>query len=55
MSTKRQKPVAFAEHPLSQDEKFAITSKGFKIVDIKYAPEKLPDGAKLFKKQQAKK
>ncbi|AZU97867.1 hypothetical protein [Vibrio phage LP.2] len=52
---KRQKPVAFVEHPITDDEKFEITSKGFKIVDLKYKPEKLPEGAKVFEKPKAKK
>lgn len=49
------KPVAFVEHPITAQEKFDITSKGFKIVDIKFAPNKLPEGAKLFKKEKPKK
>lgn len=45
-----EKKLAFVEHPITKQEKFDITSKGFKIVDIKYAPDKLPDGAKKFEK-----
>ena len=51
---KREKKVAFAEHPLTQEEKEAITNKGFKIVDIRYKPEKLPEGAKVFEKSKPK-
>lgn len=50
----REKKIAFAEHPLTQDEKYAITDKGYKIVDIRFAPKELPEGAKLFKKPKKK-
>lgn len=52
--SRRIKPVAFAEHPLTADEKYELTSKGFKVVDIKFAPEKLADGDKLVKKAKTK-
>lgn len=51
---RRIKPVAFVEHPLTADEKFEITSKGFKIVDIKFTPEKLSEGDKVIKKAKEK-
>ena len=52
--TRRNKPVAFCEHPLTADEKFELTSAGFKIVDIKFMPEKLNEGDKAFKKPKPK-
>lgn len=51
---KREKPIAFVEHPITEDEKFDIVSKGFRIVDIRFAPEKLPEGAKKFEKPKKK-
>lgn len=50
----RERKIAFAEHPLTQDEKYALIDKGFKIVDVRFAPEKLPDGAKMFLKEKPK-
>ena len=52
--SRRVKPTAFAEHPLTADEKFEITSAGFKIVDIKFMPEKLAEGDKALKKPKTK-
>ena len=52
---KRQKPTAFVEHPITQDEKFDIVAKGFKIVDIRFMPKKLAEGDKVFEKPKAKK
>ena len=52
---RRVKPVAFTEHPLTADEKFELTSKGFKIVDIKFAPKDLADGDKIFEKPKKSK
>jgi len=52
--SRRIKPVAFCEHPLTADEKFELTSAGFKIVDIKFMPEKLSEGDKAFKKPKKK-
>ena len=49
--------VAFVEHPVSKDEKHALNREGYKVVDIKFKPAKLPDGAKVVEKpkSQAKK
>lgn len=52
--TKRTKPTAFVEHPITSDEKFEITSAGFKIVDINFKPKKLADGDKVIAKPKAK-
>lgn len=52
---RRPKKIAFVEHPVSDDQKDEITSKGFKIVDVRYKPEKLPEGAEVFMKPKAKK
>ena len=51
---RREKKIAFVEHPITQDEKHDILDQGFKIVDLKFAPEKLPEGAKVFKKAEPK-
>lgn len=50
----RQKPTAFVEHPITQDEKFEITSKGFKIVDIQFKPKDMAEGDKVFAKPKKK-
>ncbi len=49
-----QKPIAYVEHPITKKEKFDIVSKGFKILDIRCKPEKLPEGAKVFEKPKKK-
>ena len=49
-----EKKLAFVEHPITKEEKFAITSRGFKILDIRCKPEKLPEGAKVFEKPKEK-
>ena len=42
--------IAYVEHPVSKEEKVKY-KKGFdKIIDIQFAPKKLEDGDKLFKK-----
>lgn len=53
--SRREKKIAFVEHPITFTEKDAIIDKGFKIVDIRFAPEKLPEGAKKFEKPKAEK
>lgn len=50
---KREKKLAFAEHPLTASEKADIIEQGFKIVDVRFKPEKLPEGAKVFMKPKA--
>lgn len=42
--------VAYVEHPLSKEDKKKYLKDFDKVVDIKFAPEKLPDGDKVFKK-----
>jgi len=49
---RREKKIAFVEHPITQDEKLDIIDQGYQIVDIKFAPAKLPEGAKLFPKEK---
>jgi len=53
--SRREKKIAFVEHPITFAEKDAIIDKGFKIVDIRFAPEKLPEGANKFEKPKAEK
>lgn len=44
--------IAYVEHPVSKEEKkMYLTKKGFdRILDAKFAPEKLGDGDKVFTK-----
>lgn len=49
-----EKKLAFVEHPVSPEEKFKITSQGFKIIDLRYKPKDLPEGAKVFEKPKKK-
>lgn len=52
MSEERQK-IAYVEHPCTKAEKKAYNQKGFKVRDIKFAPEKLENGDKSFPKPKA--
>lgn len=47
-------PIAYVEHPCSKAEKKTYTRKGFKVRDIRFAPEKLEDGDKKFPKPKPK-
>ena len=49
--SRREKKIAFVEHPITKEEKWDIIDQGYQIIDIKFAPEKLPEGARLFKKE----
>ena len=51
---KREKKIAFVEHPITSDEKWAIIEQGYQIVDLRFAPDELPKGAKVIKKSDAK-
>ena len=46
--------TAYVEHPVSKDEKKKYMQKGFKVIDVKFKPEKLEDGDKVFMKPKAK-
>lgn len=44
--------IAFVEHPVSKEEKLAYRKQGFdRVVDIRFAPEKLEEGDKTFEKK----
>lgn len=47
--------IAFAEHPVSKQEKKDLLKQFDKVIDIRFAPEKLAEGDKLVKKPKAKK
>lgn len=57
--SRREKRIAFVEHPLTKDEKWDIIDQGYQIIDVRFKPEKLPEGAKVFmkpkKEEKAKK
>jgi len=36
--------TAYLQHPLSKDRKKEFMGKGFKILDLRFKPEKLEDG-----------
>lgn len=46
--------IAYCEHPVSKEQKVELRTKGFKILDIKFKPEKLEDGDKEFKHPKKK-
>jgi hypothetical protein len=45
--------VAYVKHPVSKDEKKAYLKEFDKVQDIKFAPEKLEAGSKVFDKKGA--
>lgn len=47
--------VAYVEHPITKAEKKAFNMEGFKVVDIRFKPEKLEAGDKVVEKPKAKK
>lgn len=47
--------IAYVEHPVSQEEKKDIMSKGFKIVDIKFMPKKIGKDDEVLAKSKSKK
>ena len=47
--------TAFVEHPISRAEKKQLNIKGFKVVDVRFKPEKLSDGDKVIMKPKATK
>ena len=47
--------IAFVEHPITKEEKAKYRKEFDRVVDIRFAPEKLEDGSKLFPKKAAKK
>lgn len=46
--------IAYVEHPISADEKKKYRKDFDKIIDIKFKPEKLAEGDKVFEKPKAK-
>ena len=46
--------IAYVEHPLTKDEKKKYLKTFDKVLDIKFAPEKLADCDKKFEKSKAK-
>jgi len=46
--------TAYCEHPVSKEQKKELRSAGFKILDIKFKPEKLDGGDKEFKHTKKK-
>lgn len=46
--------IAYVEHPITKEEKAKYRKTFDKVVDIKFAPEKLEDGDKKFAKPKPK-
>ena len=46
--------IAYCEHPLTKAEKAKIRKEGFKIIDVRFKPEKIADGDKVFNKPKPK-
>ncbi len=47
--------IAYVEHPVSKAQKVELKQKGFKILDIRFKPEELEKGDKVFEKPKAEK
>lgn len=47
--------IAYVEHPLAKEEKTKLLKEFDKVLDIKFAPKKLPEGDKVIKKTKAEK
>jgi hypothetical protein len=47
--------TAYVQHPVTKAEKAKYLKDFDKIIDHKFAPEKLLDGDKVFKKSKPKK
>ena len=41
-------PIAYVKHPIEKSEVDKIRKQGFKVVDVKFKPEKLEAGDKDF-------
>lgn len=41
---------AYVKHPVSKEDKKALNKEGFKVVDIKFKPEKLGKDDKVVEK-----
>ena len=46
--------IAYVEHPVSKEEKKKYRKDFDKVIDIRFAPEKLEDGDKKFPKPKPK-
>ncbi|AUR89743.1 hypothetical protein NVP1132O_07 [Vibrio phage 1.132.O._10N.222.49.F8] len=48
-------PIAYVKHPISKEEVTKIRSQGFKVIDVRFKPEKLEDGDKDFTEKPKRK
>lgn len=46
--------VAYVKHPLAPELKAQIRGEGFRVVDIRFKPEILPDGDIVYGEQKPK-
>ena len=49
-----ENPIAYVEHPVTKEEKKKIRSRGFKVVDARYRPEKIRKVDKIMMKPKPK-
>lgn len=47
--------IAYAEHPITKEEKKELRKQFDKVLDIRFAPKKLGDGDKKITKPKDKK
>lgn len=46
--------IAYVEHPITKEEKAKYRKDFDKVIDIRFKPEKLADGDKVFTKSKPK-
>lgn len=47
--------IAYEKHPLSNERFEELRSQGFKVVDIRFKPEVLPDGHEVYEDKPKRK
>ena len=47
--------VMYVSHPVTPDLKADIRKQGYKIVDIRFRPDELPDGHKVYEGKSKRK
>lgn len=47
--------IMYVSHPVSPELKASIRKQGFRIVDIRFKPEVLPDGHKVYEDKPKRK
>jgi hypothetical protein len=47
--------IAYAKHPLSKADRLMLRKDGYKIIDLRFKPETLGEGDKIFPEVKRKK